>query len=94
MSTTVPTTFCLTNTGIPPVYRLSLCESHFPNGSLLLPLLLLFYKGLSCVLSSNPFKILCTFLHDGSPDKAREMRELEATSEGAAKSAVTAEQGE
>lgn len=29
--------------------------------------LLLFYKGLSCVLSSNPFKILCTFLNDGNP---------------------------
>lgn len=26
-----------------------------------------FYKGLSCVLSSNPFKIPCTFLNDGNP---------------------------
>lgn len=26
-----------------------------------------FYKGLSCVLSSNPFKTPCTFLNDGNP---------------------------
>lgn len=40
-------------------------ESHFPN-SLLLPILPFFCRGLSCVLSSNPFKMPCTFLHEGN----------------------------
>lgn len=37
---------------------------HFSPSPRSLPL---FYEGLSCVLSSNPFKIPCTFLNDGNP---------------------------
>ena len=46
-----------------PVQLLSTSDTSLPPCSLCLS----FIKGLSCVLSSNPFKILCTFLNDGNP---------------------------
>lgn len=64
---------CFTGTGIPEIWYFYLCTLFLSSPSaapdtLLFPFpsLSLFCKGLSCVLSPNPFKIPCAFLNDSN----------------------------